>query len=246
MSRRSYIIIIIVFAMFVFAVMWLRPLTERPRELEQTSSLSVTDKNIENTGAAVMANAAPEAFERSAASSDSVALPGRGARRNTDQKIWGERSFDAQGASLVSDALFAGSSWRIWKGVTAYPKSAQASHGKRVGEVNGYDLIDEGSPVSLENFDPARPLVVLSQNGTGRVGVMTGTVVVTLEEGASADFLTQSAQIRIVGASPEIQTYFVTPTQVPFNMRDFLESLKEAPEVRQVEMEILDRQYEKF
>jgi cell division protein FtsX len=111
--------------------------------------------------------------------------------------------------------------------------------------VNGYYLVEDGDKKSSENFDPARPMVVLDQR-TGSAGVVTGTFTVVLEQGASADFLTKSSDVKVIASFPNTQTYFVTSSQVPFNLKAFKEALRDAPEVKDVQMEILDRQYEKF
>lgn len=251
MSRRGFVFIIGFLVVALLVIVFVRPFSETS-EVSQQAVPPAAEEGTDQDSA--MAQEAPavntgskkpsSVSETSAASSDPGAFYGRGARR--DRPVGGEKSFNARNAVVTEDAFFAGSPWKIWKGVTAYPKSRGEPEGRLLGQVNGYYLVDEDVPVSLENFDPAKPIVVLIQDGTGRAGVVTGTFTVVLEEGASADFLTQSPPIKVVGASPETQTYFVTSAQVPFNLREFLEALREAPEVRSVQPEISDRQYEKF
>lgn len=179
----------------------------------------------------------------SSSSPPSGPMPGRGARQ--DKAAGGKRSYDIRGAVLQEDIAFQEDSWKIWSGVTAYAKNGETPTGKIIGEVNGYYLVEENIESSSENFHPARPLVVVRESN-GTAGVVTGTFVIVLEEETSPEFLLQTSSLKLVSSFPGIQTYYVTSAQVPFSLKVFQDVLKETPGVKEVKMEILNRQYEKF
>lgn len=253
MSRRGWVFTIILIGMAVIAVLILRFNKEdvaSSASAENGQQKADADSATESSGVDTSStDASPKKSPSSVSettSSSSDPSSGRSRGVSTGRELPGKKLYNASGARTYADPAFAGTHWKVWAGVTASPRSQEKPSANVIGEVNGYYLVNDGVDSSSENFDPARPMVVVAQNGTNTAGVVTGTFSVVLEEGASANFLTQSPQIKVVGAFPNIQTYFVTSNAVPFNLKEFKDALSEAPEVKDVQMEILDRQYEKF
>lgn len=247
MSRRGIVVTILVIGA-ALAVFFLRSNKEASHisapSAEVFSSAEAVKEDTSATSEQPAPDSAATVSETTSSSSNPSALPPRGAR-SADRPIGGQKSYNTQGAKLLEDPAFAGTAWKIWSGVSAYPKSQGAPDENRVGEVNGYFLVNEGQANSSENFDPAKPLVVLRAD-SNTAGVVTGVFAVILEDGASADFISQTSQLKLVSSFPNIQTYYVTSSEVPFSLKGLHEALREAPEVKEVKMEILDRQYEKF
>ncbi|KYG67035.1 hypothetical protein AZI86_08445 [Bdellovibrio bacteriovorus] len=248
MSRRGMIVTILVIGA-ALAVFFLRSNKEAADILSPAAEVSSPSEETTQNAVAKSAqnprdSISSSTFETTSSSSNPAGPPPRGAR-SADRPLGGKKSYNTQGAKLVEDPAFAGTAWKIWSGVSAYPKTQGEPSGNRLGEVNGYFLVTEGQVNSAENFDPAKPLVVL-RTDLNTAGVVTGMFAVVLEEGASADFLSQSSQLKLVSSFPNIQTYYVTSSEVPFSLKGLQEALREAPEVKEVKMEILDRQYEKF
>lgn len=247
MSRRGMIVTVLVIGA-ALAVFFLRSHKDAAEDISKATTSSAPSITPEESASQSESASDPQGsskrlVETTSSSTNSSSPPGRGAR--ADRPLGGQKSYNTQGAKLIDDPVFAGTAWKIWSGVSAYPKAQGAPSGSSLGEVNGYYLVNEGEANTSENFYPSKPLVVL-RSDSNTAGVVTGVFAVVIEEGASADFLSQSSQLKLVSSFPNIHTYYVTSSEVPFSLKELQDSLREAPEVKEVKMEILDRQYEKF
>lgn len=148
-------------------------------------------------------------------------------------------------AKLRDDSFFTDTPWRIWEGVTAYPKSQGKPNAPVLGEVNGYYVVEGGAVSTPDNFFPQSPMLVVNSR-LSIAGVMTGVFTLQLEQGADPELLAQSSDVEMVASFPEINTYLVTSKQRPFDLNKFREFLQAFPQVRSISAEILSRQYAKF
>lgn len=154
-------------------------------------------------------------------------------------------NLNAENTQHEKSSFFEGTPWEIWVGVNAYSKKSGKPHGKLIGEVNGFYLVEESAQnIDVRNFSPSHPLVVIDSR-LNVAGVVTGVFSVTLKEGVSPEVITQASGIKILDSFPGIRTYFITSTSDPFDLQAFQDSLKNETDVELVHAEILSRQYEK-
>lgn len=147
--------------------------------------------------------------------------------------------------SLAQSSVLSGTSWKVWEGVTAYPQ-ASGVRSDYLAEVSGYYLVEEETFRGDDrHFSSAQPLAVYNER-KGIAGIVTGTIQIILNEGESIDSLVQEYDLKVMGSMPEAKVYFVTSAQEPFNLSSLKERLSSEPVVKQVELEILSRKYEKF
>lgn len=146
--------------------------------------------------------------------------------------------------SLEASLTLENTRWKIWSGVSAVAKS-QGSRPDAIGEVSGFYLVQDDRFRSDErNFSSGSPLVVFDQRRDA-VGVVTGSFEVTLNEGVDIRALVSNQDLRIINAFPESHIYFVTSATQPFNLQNLYQALKNDSGVKQVDIEVLSRHYEK-
>ncbi|UXR65402.1 hypothetical protein EZJ49_03940 [Bdellovibrio bacteriovorus] len=146
---------------------------------------------------------------------------------------------------LAQSSMLSGTSWKVWEGMTAYPKSA-GPRADAVAEVSGFYLVpQEGLRPDERNYSNAQPMIVYNER-KNIAGVVTGSVQITLREGAEIDPVLETFDLKVVGQLPEIRTYFVTSAQQPYDLFSLKDRLGSEPGISDVRLEILSRQYEKF
>lgn len=152
---------------------------------------------------------------------------------------------DLSHAKLEKSSWLEDSRWKVWKGVSAFPKGQQPVEGRLIGEISGYTLVETQQDIDAHKFQQAAPIVVVDSR-LGTVGVVTGILSVVLKEGIGIESLIENSNLVLRDSQPQIRTYFVTASEEPFDLVALIEFLKSHSAVDRAQLEILSRQYEKF
>ena len=180
--------------------------------------------------------------QRDIQSEEARMRPRNPARQN--QVLKPSPQFKVEELKLQNHEALQDTPWQIWTDRKPVLKGQAAK--KESVEISQYAVIPNGEDkVSLEQFDPAAPIVVFDARRK-IPGILTGTFVITLRDEANPEVLTSDQAIRILQSFPEIHTYFVTSKEVPFNFLQFKRSLLERGAIANVETEVLSRKYDKF
>ncbi|MNK11946.1 hypothetical protein D3C87_299970 [compost metagenome] len=144
---------------------------------------------------------------------------------------------------LSESLLLAETSWKRWGRVSAVPRS-EAAGSHVIGEVSGFALIASPQTGDETQFTEGQNLVYFNSR-TQVAGIVTGVFRVTLKEGVRFEDLTEAYNLKITGAYPHLQTYFVTGQNSPFDLTVLQKRLSADSGVADLELEILSRKYEK-
>lgn len=141
--------------------------------------------------------------------------------------------------------VFTGTSWKIWLGAKAVLPEVTQSTDVIVGQLGRYNLVEAtNSETNLNQFD-RNSLPVVYNSRLKKPGLVTGLIQVQTER---KDLLTAAlAQERaeITNSFDDIQTYYVTSVQAQFDLENLFNLIKAMPFVKNAELDILDRDYEK-
>lgn len=154
-------------------------------------------------------------------------------------------SLDLSKGEFEKIPLLSETKWKLWHGVRAVPKSSLKSTDIVLTEISNFAIVKSDVDSEVKNFSALNPLVVVDQR-LGLAGIITGTISVVLKDNASADFLTEHPEIKVVGSFPKIKTYFVSSSSEPFDLEALVSFIKAEPGVEQSTLEILSRNYDKF
>lgn len=238
MKRRSWALILIVTVVTLVAFLLLYKMEEqvvivsrsveepRPSEVSRATPAPPLSQTVEATAPRV-ADAMSPRKERSPKSSPETNF------------------FSFERGKLATTSWLMDTRWKLWVGVSALDKKKGRPSGKILGEVSGYYLVEESLGHESQSFSSHQPLVVMDPR-LKVAGVVTGILSVTLKEGASADSLLHSPDLRVRDSFPEIRTYFVTAAKEPFDLQSLKNFLQSEFPVERVELEVLSRQYEKY
>lgn len=150
-----------------------------------------------------------------------------------------------QGEELKDFSLsLADRNWKIWNGITAVPQHQFVNHQQSIaGRINGYILINSPENLSIENFNSADPIVVYNERRQVP-GVVTGTLSIKINKGVNIDDVLQEYQLKSLDSFPQIRLYYVTSIAQPFDLSQLFKSLQQDSRIDNIEVEILDRQYD--
>lgn len=147
---------------------------------------------------------------------------------------------------LIKHPFFESSQWQIWPQVTAKnSRLPLASDEQLVGKLNNYQLIKTDFPVStIENFNPALP-VILYDERMKRPGILTGTLIAVADNRYDLEKCAHAHLASVNNAFENINTYFLSSDLPSFNLSVLKNEIENCPSVRSVQLEIIDRAYEK-
>ncbi len=146
--------------------------------------------------------------------------------------------------SLEQVGVLVGTRWKVWKGVSYLPLNKFAEG--TVADVAKYKVVE--SPTvnpDLNNFVKGEGVVLYNERSK-MVGLMTGVFNVKVSETSAIQKIAEQYNLEVTGAFPEIQRYFVTSKNSVFNLERLKADLEEDPLVSNVELEIISGVYEKF
>ncbi len=204
--------------------------------VSKTPSISRDEKTV-TKGSRDQASQAPSSLEN-IVEKKSVA-----SSRMFDEKT-PRPSYRPRAESLGQVEALAGTRWKIWKGVSYLPVS-QFAEGT-VADVAKYKVVE--SPTAnpdLNNFVKGEGVVLYNERSK-MVGLMTGIFNVKVSDSSAIQKITQQYNLEVTGSFPEINRYFVTSKNSVFNLERLKTDLEENPLVSNVELEIISGVYEKF
>lgn len=155
----------------------------------------------------------------------------------------GQLQVDSQ--LLQSHQAFAGTRWKLLSNVRAVSTGNESIKGISVGTLNHYQLIESADESGgLQKFDRSSPTVVY-ETRLKKAGLVTGLIKV---ETANPDLLKKALlgmNAQVTSSFADIQIYFITSVQNVFDLEKLFFDLKSLDFVKNVELDIVDRNYEK-
>jgi hypothetical protein len=143
--------------------------------------------------------------------------------------------------------LFPGGRWQVMPKMTALSpaRMSQLGYSKQMakGQVSGYYLFAGPGFDSQERaFIVDQPMIVRNER-TGDLGVVTGSLQVTLNDNNSLEILLTSYNLKVLNAFPHLKTYVVTSQFSPFDLLELSQRLARDSEVVAIEVEVLSRDF---
>ncbi|MBC7420954.1 MAG: hypothetical protein H7328_09510 [Bdellovibrio sp.] len=147
-----------------------------------------------------------------------------------------------QPKSLQASSLLNGTRWKIWPQAKVVNEKNSAAE---IAQVNNLTIVQGNDrAVDLSQFDSKSPVVLYNER-LQKPGILTGIIKVETQNRILLESSLTNLHARISDAFDPIQTYFVTSTDLVFDLEALFENLKALPEVHNVELEILNKTYEK-
>lgn len=146
---------------------------------------------------------------------------------------------------LSGHEAFAGTRWKIWSGVKALLSEEVRASDVVVAQLGRFNLIENlHAEAALNQFDRQSPTLVYDSR-LKKPGLVTGLIKVETERKDLLQSAIQGLNARIENSFEEIQTYFVTSQQAQFDLEKLFLTIQQMPFVKNAELDILDRDYEK-
>lgn len=150
-------------------------------------------------------------------------------------------SVQLQSSAFISH-VFQDGRWQLTS-LKSIAKNDPASQ-RAVAEVDQWALIENSENYDFKNFDKNSPAAVYDSR-LKKIGLITGTLKIITDQPESLSAVLRSHAAAVTQSFPQIQTYFVTSNSSVFNLESLYSDLKAQSSVRSIELEILDRQYER-
>lgn len=180
----------------------------------------------------------PAVMEPTAPDDDSRGRAGIGALKPFNERVQSERRQDfARKYGTGQKLANAGVDFEVM-GLRAVPLSQyDRSSGAAVTERLGYAFIPtDESGSSLVTKNGAMPVVAQASNGT--LGIVTGTVIVSLKDLADAAALARDHSLKLKYVDQDLlQAYYESPSSQPLTA--VMQTLSQQPAVKAVRLEIV-------
>ncbi len=147
--------------------------------------------------------------------------------------------------NLISTEVILPPHWKIWLTARSIQADQTVQGDLIVAKVGGYNIIETGTAGSvLTSFDKSSPTVVYDSR-LQKPGIVTGLIKLkTLQKNLlQSDLIALHASI--INSFDDIQTYYVTSDQNHFDLESLFFFLKSKPYLEEIELDILDRDYER-
>lgn len=146
---------------------------------------------------------------------------------------------------LFEHEAFKGSRWRVWSGVKALLVEDVRASDVVVSQLGRFSLIENlHEEASLKQFDRKSPTVVYDSR-LKSPGLLTGLIKVETDRVDLLQMAIQDLNAHVENSFEHIQTYFVTSRQTQFDLEKLYFFIRALPFVKNAELDILDRDYEK-
>jgi hypothetical protein len=139
-------------------------------------------------------------------------------------------------------SVFNDDRWQLTR-FKSIPKTDPAAQ-QALAELDQWALIEAPADYDFKNFDKSSPAAVFDPR-LKKIGLVTGTLKVVTDEPESMKAALSAHAAEVTQAFPHIQTYFITSRSDVFNLESLYSALRAQASARSVELEILDRQYER-
>lgn len=110
--------------------------------------------------------------------------------------------------------------------------------------LGSFSLKSQPSSSTETYFVKSSPLVLYNSR-LKNVGVLTGTFEIKLKPNIPINSLLTDYDLNLTQGFPHLSRFFVTPKTQTFNLKALYQSLSEDNRISSVQLEILDRSYEK-
>ncbi len=143
---------------------------------------------------------------------------------------------------LQAHSILTGTRWKIWPNANVVAKLSSDAPVARVSHID----IAEGEPSqsTIVNFDNTNQIVLYNER-LQKPGILTGLIIVETVDLPALRRDLSSVNAEIVNSFDQINTYFVTGLAQSFNLELLFTQIKKWPHVRNAELEILSKNYEK-
>lgn len=137
--------------------------------------------------------------------------------------------------------------WQLWLKTRAdfLNENSASAPGSEITRLNNYTIVADDSNISdLSEFHKTTPQVVYDQRRK-QVGILTGTIRVNTDRRDLLEKDLATVQAEISDAFDAIETYFIQSTHDVFDLQNLYLFLRQQSYIKNVELEILSRTYEK-
>lgn len=146
---------------------------------------------------------------------------------------------------LIAHFLLIGTNWKVWPGTRAILTPQLSAADSVLAELSRFSIVEfPNAEASLDQFDRNVPPVVYDAR-LKRAGIVTGLLKVETDRKDLLEESLPNLNSYISNSFENIQTYFVTSRQDVFDLESLFKNLKSQQYVKSIELDILDRNYEK-
>lgn len=146
---------------------------------------------------------------------------------------------------LHENHLLKSTRWKIWQQTQVINVQNKSGADKILAQVGNLLIIEsQNENTSLNEFNSFSPIAVYDKR-LKKAGVITGTIKIeTLEKEQLENDLNQ-LRAHITDSFDPIHTYFITSLDQVFDLELLYETLKSYPYIKNIELEVLNKNYEK-
>ena len=135
--------------------------------------------------------------------------------------------------------------WQIWSTAKAFLPDQTTAADNVVARLSRYNIVETGTHfASLSDFQRTSPVVVFDQR-LKKPGIVTGLIKIGCDQKSLLETFLIHVDAEIIQSFEDIRLYYVTSKQNAFNLEVLYATLKKQQFVTSIELDILDRGYEK-
>lgn len=148
------------------------------------------------------------------------------------------------GVAVHNHALLQNTKWKLWANTQVVKTSDLADPQTALAQVSNLAVVESSDETDLTAFDTSKPVAVFNER-LKKPGVLTGIVKVQTNNKAQLKEDLKNMQAEISDEFDSIQTYFIKSQSKVFNLEVLFENLKAQDYIFNVELEVIDRSYDK-
>lgn len=148
------------------------------------------------------------------------------------------------GVSVSNHALLQNTKWKLWANTQVIKNSDLADRNAVLAQVSNLAVVESSEETDLTAFDNSKPIAVFDER-LKKPGILTGIVKVQTNNKAQLQEDLKNMHAEISDEFESIQTYFVKSQSKVFNLEALFENLKAQDYIFNVELEVIDRSYNK-
>lgn len=146
---------------------------------------------------------------------------------------------------LVENQLLKSTRWKIWQQTQVINIQNRSATDKILAQVSNLLIIEsQNENLSLTEFNSSFPVAAYNER-LKKAGVITGTIKIETLEKEQLENDLNRLRAHITDSFEPIHTYFITGSDQIFDLELLYETLKSYPYIKKIELEILDKNYEK-
>lgn len=146
---------------------------------------------------------------------------------------------------LVENHLLKPTRWKIWQQTQVVNIQDKSATDKILAQVGNLLIIEsQKENESLTEFSSSSPVAVYDER-LKKAGLITGTLKIETSEKEQLENDLNQLRAHITDSFDPIHTYFITSLDQVFDLELLYETLKSYPYIKNIELEILNKNYEK-